>query len=53
MMAQKVYEAVQQYLDQTARAHTCAGWDCAVCSLHSARGEEMYESIKEALGENQ
>lgn len=47
--AEIVFQAVMAYLDQTARKHECAGWDCVVCSLHAERGSEMKDAILKAL----
>jgi hypothetical protein len=41
--------AVKSYLDQTARAHDCAGFDCSICSINRDRYTELKEIIESAL----
>ena len=45
---ENILEAVKQYLDSTARAHNCAGFDCSVCALNGYRFQEAKDAAFQA-----
>lgn len=47
--ARHVVDAVKGYLDQTARAHSCAGFDCATCALNRDRYVEAVAEVEKAV----
>jgi hypothetical protein len=44
-----ITDAVKSFLDQTALAHDCVGFDCSLCSINRDRYEELLGVIESAL----
>lgn len=49
-LARLAVDAVSDYLDNTARAHNCAGFDCRVCALNGDRLAEARGAAEDAIG---
>lgn len=47
--AEQIVDAVKDYLDATARAHTCPGFDCITCAVNSDRYRELVGVVESAL----